>query len=297
MNIFITGIAGFVGQHLRDYFLKKGFSVTGIAKTQTSYAHICDINDTSRMADLLLQEQPDRIIHLAAISNVAGSFETERLTHEINYMGTLSLLQAARKATPKARILFVSSGQVYESASFPITETGKLEPLSPYASSKLAAEVLCLEFYCTKKMHTVVARSFNHIGSGQDEGFFIPSTLKQIKTALSSGQKELVLNVGNLTAIRDFLSVQDVCEAYSVLLEKGQPGKAYNVASGKGYSIREVIDIFAEVSGLKITINQDPARVRTVEKPSLIGNASELINLGWRQSQQFRDILKKLIHP
>jgi GDP-4-dehydro-6-deoxy-D-mannose reductase len=294
MKVFVTGGDGFVGKHLAAAFTTAGHTVTPVGGPQVSGG--VDIENVSQIAEALRDALPDAIIHLAAVSSVSRSHQHPRESMAVNAVGTTALLEAMRLVCPEARLLVVSSGEVYgRSASYgPLPEDAALEPLSPYAASKVAAESVAFQYHRSYGTHVVCARSFSHLGAGQAPTFAIPSFASQI-AAIRQGRASSTLLTGDMTPIRDFLHVADVVDAYGVLLEKGIPGTAYNVASGMGRSLQSLLDKLLELSGVQARIEVDPARLRPVEIPVLVGDASRLRSLGWEASrtveQALRDVL------
>jgi GDP-4-dehydro-6-deoxy-D-mannose reductase len=294
MKVFVTGGDGFVGKHLEAAFTAAGHTVTPVGGPHAPGG--IDIENVSQIAEALRDALPDAIVHLAAVSSVSRSHQHPREAMAVNAVGTTALLEAMRLVCADARLLVVSSGEVYGRAAArgPLPEDAPLEPLSPYAASKVAAEAVAFQYHRSYGTHVVCARSFSHLGAGQSPSFAIPSFASQI-AAIRQGRASSTLLTGDMTPIRDFLHVADVVDAYEVLLEKGVPGTAYNVASGVGRSLQSLLDQLLDLSGVQAHIEVDPARLRPVEIPVLVGNAWRLRGLGWLPSrtveQALRDVL------
>jgi GDP-4-dehydro-6-deoxy-D-mannose reductase len=248
------------------------------------------------VVNALERARPDAIVHLAGVSSVAYSHEHPVATYEINTLGALNVCVAMKSIAPAARLLYVSSGEVYGAVrgGTPATEQTALAPCSPYAASKVAAEGACLQFARSYGLRVVCARPFNHIGAGQAPTFAIPSFARQLIDARQSGRVATLL-VGNLEPVRDFSHVLDVVDAYRLLLLRGQSGEVYNVCSGHGRSIRSMLDELVELVGTPVDIQVDPAKLRPVDLPFLLGDATKLRALGWGPRLTVRDALTDLL--
>jgi len=294
MRVLVTGSEGFVGGHLLRGLSAAGHDV--IEAKGPALEDGVDVRDAEQMFALLDAARPDAVVHLAAVSSVAKSHRDPVETLDVNVVGTAALLSAARRAVPDARLLIVGSGEVYGRActDAPADESTPLEPLSPYAASKAAAETLALQFYRSYGTDVVCARSFGHVGRGQGPAFAVPSFAAQL-AAIRKGQAPPVLRTGNLTPLRDFLHVADVVDAYELLLTKGVSGSVYNVASGSGRTIRSLLDEMLELSGVRVKVEADPARLRPVELPALVGDPSRIRALGFRPRRKVREALKDVL--
>jgi GDP-4-dehydro-6-deoxy-D-mannose reductase len=239
---------------------------------------------------------PEGIVHLAGISSVAWSHQHPEETHRVNVRGTANLLDAVRKAVPRARVLLVGSGEEYGrlERGARAVETMQLAPLSPYATSKAEAERLGREAARASGLAVVLLRPFNHLGRGQASQFVMPSFARQL-VAIARGECAPLVQVGDLNPVRDFTHVADVVDAYLLLLERGMPEEVYNVCSGQGLSIREVLDALQELAGTRAEIRVDPGRLRPTEIPWLVGDPSKLERLGWQRRRQVRDALRDVL--
>ncbi len=294
MKVLVTGPDGFVGTHLCRALSAAGHEVVE-AKGPTAEEGV-DIRDVERLGELLHATHPDGVVHLAAVSSVARSHRDPVETLDVNVVGTAALLSAARKAVPGARLLVIGSGEVYGRGgeAAPAKESAALEPLSPYAASKAAAEMLALQFHRSYGTDVVCARSFSHIGRGQSVDFAIPSFAAQL-AAIRRNEAPPVLRTGDLSPVRDFLHVADVIAAYVLLLEKGAAGGVYNVASGAGHSLRSLLDDMLELCSVQAKIEVDPARLRPVEIPVLVGDPARLAALGWAVRHPLREALRDVL--
>ena len=296
MKVLVTGPDGFVGRHLCDRLAAEGHEVVQAPGPGSEEG--VDIRDATRLGALLHSVRPHAVVHLAAASSVGRSHRDPVETLDVNAVGTTALLSAARRAAPDSRLLIIGSGEVYGRASSetPADETTPLEPLSPYAASKAAAELVALQFHRSYGTNVVCVRAFSHLGRGQAQDFAIPSFAAQL-AAIKRGEAPPVLRTGDLSPVRDFLHVADVARAYELLMRVGVAGSVYNVASGTGRSIRSLLDEMLALSKINARVEVDPARLRPVEIPVLIGNPSRLTALGWKPqyelSAALRDVLEE----
>jgi GDP-4-dehydro-6-deoxy-D-mannose reductase len=294
MRVLVTGPDGFVGGHLCRALLSAGHDVVEAQGPTTGEGF--DIRDRARLGELFHSSRPDAVVHLAAVSSVGKSHQDPVETLDVNVVGTAALLSAARTAVPGARLLVIGSGEVYGrvASAMPTPETAPLEPLSPYAASKAAAEMVALQFHRSYGTNVVCVRAFSHVGSGQAADFAIPSFARQL-AAIRRGEAPPILRTGDLSPVRDFLHVADVVSAYEVLLRQGVAGRVYNVASGTGRSIRSMLDEMLDISATEAEIVVDPARLRPVEIPTMVGDPALLVALGWTPRHALREALRDVL--
>lgn len=295
MKVLVTGAAGFAGRHLVQELLRQGpvelvaASLDGLPAPgleATGVRWIClDTTSSESLADAIRGFEPDQVYHLAGQSSVGRSFEAPLETWEINATGTLRLLDALeRESRTRARVLIISSAEVYgavSEADQPIDESLPLRPITPYGVSKAAAELVALQMGAVGSVEVVVARSFNHIGPGQDVRFALPSIARQL-VRIQRGEAEPELRVGNLEARRDFLDVRDVVGAYVWLMRAGVAGEVYNVCSGEEHSLLEMVEKLVQLSATGARVVVDADRFRPADIPVLVGNPARLRALGWR---------------
>jgi GDP-4-dehydro-6-deoxy-D-mannose reductase len=278
MRALITGGKGFVGQWLATH-LKDGGDEVAVIDLET------DVADGAAVRRVMADVAPDAVYHLAAMTHVGESWEDPSQVLRVNVLGTAEILAAARSLGPGPgpRVLVVSSAEVYgvvEPSQLPLGEDTPAEPASPYAASKLAAEVVALQAWRGFGQPVVVVRPFNHIGPGQSPNFFVPALAKRIVEATRTGDSSL--RVGTLTTRRDFTDVRDVVAAYRILMEAGEPGSVFNVCSGQDVSMAEVAAQLLELAGADLKLETDPALVRPVDVPVLRGDAGRLrAATGW----------------
>lgn len=290
MRILVTGSTGFVGKHLCQYLESLGDEV--VAWPGPDGPGAIDVTDGESVSRHVRDAKPRGIINLAGISSVAWSHNNPATTFFVNVVGTVNLLQAARESSGPVRVLVIGSGEVY--GRLPegrrADEEDPLQPLSPYASSKSAAEEAARQYAASYGVDAVIARPFNHLGTGQAAQFVVPSFARQIAD-MKRGQRSKTLEVGDLSPIRDFLHVEDVIRGYRLLLERGTPGKAYNVCSGEPTSIRSLVAQLLAVASVEAEVRVTPERLRPVEIPWLVGDPSRLRALGWEPRRTVRQAL------
>ncbi len=296
MKVLITGITGFAGTHLATYLAKVGgVEVAGLdlqapakkvaAGLKHATIHCCDLADAGRVQKVIGQERPDAVVHLAARAQVAGAWEDAVAIMETNVVCTQSLLQALHQAAPAARVLLVSSSEVYGKVppeQMPIREDSPMKPNNPYSASKAAVEFIGLEYFYAFGAAVIIARPFNHIGPGQRGNFVVPALASQI-AEIEAGLKEPVLKVGRLDSERDFTDVRDIVRAYWLLIQKGEPGLAYNIASGTRHKIKEILDTLLKLSEIRPSVEHPRELMRPSDTPVVIGDSSRLRTLDdWR---------------
>lgn len=277
MRALITGGKGFVGQWLGAHLKDRGDDVA-VIDIET------DVADGAAVRRVMADIRPDAVYHLAAMTHVGESWENPSQVLRVNVVGTAEILASARALPVSPRVLVVSSAEVYGVVAperLPLGEDTPTAPASPYAASKLAAEVVALQAWRGYGQPVIVVRPFNHIGPGQSPIFFVPAFAKRIVEARRSGASSL--RVGTLTTRRDFTDVRDVVMAYRLLIEKGIPGEIYNVCSGRDVAMSEVAAQLLELAGTELALVTDPELVRPVDVPVLRGDASRLHAVtGWK---------------
>ena len=279
MRALITGAGGFVGPHLADHLHRAGDEVSPV-----DVAGGPDLRDPKGWIEVVGDVEPEVIYHLAGLSDVGASWEDPHRTFEINLLGTVAVLEAARLAGTR-RVVVISSAEVYgvtEPGDQPIGEDRPLRPRSPYGASKQAGEDVALHYHRAHGLETVVARPFNHIGPGQSPRFVAAAFADQIARA-ERADGPVPLRHGDLTPERDLTDVRDVVRAYRLLADAGRPGEVYNVCSGRSTSIAALLERLVSLSGAAVEPEPDPARFRPVEVPVQRGSFARLeAATGWR---------------
>lgn len=285
MRILITGISGFVGPYLARHIAETDpeAEIWGLvwaadpAEASSSVQMVDgDLTDISTLTTALNQVRPDIIFHLAAASSVASSWDHPGRFLEVNAVGTVNLLEVTRTLNLDTRVVASSSAEVYGAVPLdqqPITEDSPLEPLSPYAASKAAQDLLAAQYYHGYGMPTIRLRLFHHTGPGRPTQFVASSFAHQI-ARIERGLDPPRLAVGNLEAVRDFTDVRDIARAYWLAATRGIPGAAYNVCSNRSTSIRHVLDILLGHSEVDVEVEVDPSRLRAADIPYLVGDYS-----------------------
>ncbi|MBP0049714.1 GDP-mannose 4,6-dehydratase [Marinobacterium sp. AK62] len=292
-HILVTGGTGFVGRYLiaelqRTLPAAKLF-VTGrsvISASADVQVLPLDITDAAAVQQVVAQVQPDKVFHLAAQANVADSFKAPALTWQVNLQGSLNLFAALEALTHPVVLLNVGSADMYGRTFLQgrVEETAPLAPLNPYAASKAAADLAACALASSSSVQVVRLRPFNHAGPGQGEGFVIPAFAAQI-ARIEAGLQSPRLQVGDLSARRDFLHVQDVVAAYSAVAQAAeavQSGTILNVCSGVSHSVQSVLEALLAAARVDIEVVQDPARMRKSDIPVAEGSHAALQKLtGW----------------
>ena len=310
MRVLITGITGLIGSHLADFLLTQpGVEVSGFKRWRSPDANIrqlsgCvrmlegDVEDPFSVAAAIEQVRPERIFHLAAQSYPSESWGAPATTLQANVLGTLNVLEAARRVVPEARIHLAGSASVYgliRPDEVPITEDRPLRPLSPYGVSKAAQEMLGYQAFKSWNQQVYLTRSFIHIGPRQDARPAAQTFARQIAEA-EAGLREPVVQVGNLETRRDFLDVADVVQALWALVERGVPGEVYNLCSGRAPAISELLDLYLGLARIPLEVRQDPERMRPADEPILLGDNTKLCDAtGWQPQVPIEESARRIL--
>jgi GDP-4-dehydro-6-deoxy-D-mannose reductase len=293
--LFATGWSGFVGTAL-EAFLDEALDGGRFAALVPQRAP--DVTDEEALVRYLSENRPDYVIHLAAQSFVPEAFENPRATFEVNFCGTLNLLQALKSTGFAGRFLFIGSGDMYglvAPEALPIAETEPLKPRNPYAVSKVAAEALCFQWSRSEGLEIVMARPFNHLGPGQSARFVISDFARQV-IGIKQGTRAPEIHVGDIDVTRDFTDVRDVVRAYLALLEKGASGSVYNVCSSQEHSIRALLESMLDIAEVKAEIVQDRERMRPSEQTRVRGDNEKLrLETGWQPEIAIQDSLADIL--
>lgn len=293
----ITGGGGFVGPYLRAELTalgaqvwSSGVSGPGSAGTGSEHTVSLDVRRAAEVSALFQELRPQEVYHLAGITR-PGAGQSAAF-YEVNLQGTLNVLEAA--AAVGSSVLVVSSAYVYGAQSGLLTEDAPLKPVNAYGASKAAADLAAIS-YALAGHRVVRARPFNHVGPGQSPDFLLPTLVQQL-VQIEQGNLSPVLKLGNLDSVRDFTDVRDIVRAYPQLLREGENGEVYNLASGRGVSVRELANLVMRRSQRPLKLTTEPTRVRATDIPSLVGDASKLrAALGWRPTLTLEQTLDDML--
>lgn len=310
MRVLVTGIAGFVGPVVAGALRAAGHEVRGLVQPgppsprlvalglPAAALHEGDVTDATGLGRLLAATRPDAILHLAGLTFVPAAERDPAETYRVNVGGLLALLGAVRAEAPEARVLAVGSADVYgaiERSELPIREETPLRPVSVYGASKAAADVAAAQWARAYRLHVVRARPFNHTGPGQDAAFVCSALARQV-AAIEAGLQAPMLRVGNVDPVRDFSDVRDIAAGYVALLERGRAGDVYNLCSGSGSSIAEVIAILRTHARVPLGVRSDPALRRSVDVERIVGSHDHATrDTGWTPRIPLDDTLRDLL--
>jgi len=308
MRILITGMEGFVGSHLAEYALKQNVDVHGTALPGVSLKnlehivsvkiHPVDITNQDALNHLVQKINPKWIFHLAGQSNPSRSQRDPETTMRVNVLGNLNILEAARNLGTQTRVLIVGSADEYggvEQKIRHIPETYQLNPDTPYAVSKVCQDLMGLAYFKNYGLSVIRTRPFNHIGPRQALGFVATDFASQI-VSIEMGRRVPIMEVGNLDVIRDFSDVRDIVVGYWKLLEAGEPGEVYNLGSGKGISVRQLLEGMLALTPVKIKVDIQQQKVREEKRRKVASITKVRQSTGWKPqiplSRTLQDLLE-----
>jgi len=302
-STLVTGATGFAGSHLNDRLAGRTRLIGRYRRggrppdrTRPVDWHDVDLLDVTAMRRHLEAVRPARICHLAGAPLASTSWATAVPQLQINALGTHRLLEAVRLARVPCRVLVVTSAQIYQPGDDPIDENARLQPLTPYGLSKLAADQMARQAADVDGLDVVIARPFNHAGPRQRPEYVVSSLARQI-ARIEAGRAEPVLRVGNLSARRDLTDVRDVIEAYVRVLDVAPPGRPYNVCSGRAWQIADLLDELRHLSTVSVSVEVDRARLRASDAAVLQGDASRArAELGWMPHIPVEQTLKDTLN-
>lgn len=311
MRALITGITGFAGSHLTEYLLAEHpqVEVWGTYRWRSRMDNIlhledrirlveCDLRDATAVSRALEQSRPDYIFHLAAQSFVPSSWIAPNETLVTNVTGQVNLFEAVRSLGLDPVIQIACSSEQYglvHSDEVPIKETNPLRPLSPYAVSKVAQDLLGYQYFQSYGLKAVRTRGFNHTGPRRGHVFVTSNFCSQV-AAIELGQREPVIKVGNLDALRDFTDVRDMVRAYWLAVTRAKPGEVYNIATGVGIRIGDMLEKVLSLAKVKVRVETDPERLRPSDVEILIGDASKFrADTGWEPRIPFDQTVSDLL--
>lgn len=299
-KVLIFGVGGFVGSYLSREFIEHGYAVIGTDKTRSSILpsevgfYESDLLETEAVEGLVNKIQPDIIVNLAAISSVGASWSIPQTTMQVNVVGALNIMEAARKSERKPKILFVGSSEEYVISDFPMNEDRQLNASNPYGISKVTQEQFAKLYREQYGLKIYCVRPFNHTGVDQRDSFVLPSFCKQVAEIEKSG-KPGVMKVGNLKVKRDFSHVKDIVRAYRLIVESDNCELTYNVGSGIAHSLEDMLQYIVGLSSQKIEIEVDQSRFRPTDQPVVCCDYNLIkTELGWEPQYTVFDALKEM---
>ncbi len=316
MRVLITGIAGFAGSHLAEALAARGETLAGPVEPGTGIGNLAqvlerhpaalaperlpevDLRDAEAVAALVRDFVPDAVVHLGAVSYVPYAQAHPEEAFAVNVGGTRHVLEAVRPHCPRARVVVVSTSDIYRQEAngrMAMDEDHPQAPRNAYAASKAEADALAAQAAAREGLHVVRVRPFNHTGPRQEPRYVCADFASQVAAA-EAGRREPVIRVGNLEVWRDISDVRDIVWGYSLALERGRPGGVYNLCSGRAVPIREVLDRLVGLARVPIRVEVDPARWRPVENPWFQGSGARAQReLGWVPSIPLEQTLTDLL--
>ncbi len=312
-KFLITGFSGFVGRHFLQYLYEKneemqvyGIDIRKPAFDTSEYADRLEIQfkevnllNIEELREVLVDFKPTHILHLASFSSVAFSWQHPEESFVNNTNIFLNLTSILKETGIKCRLLSIGSSEEYGNVlpeHLPLREDMPLTPVSPYAVARVSQEMLSKVFVDSYHLDIILTRSFNHIGPWQDERFVVPSFIRRILNIKESGASEGTIETGDTTIVRDFVDVRDVVNAYYMLLMNGTPGEVYNICSGKGRALSEIIDNIADIVGVKVHTRVNPEFVRPNDNRVVIGSMDKLHKeLGWEPKNDLKQTMRDMV--
>jgi GDP-4-dehydro-6-deoxy-D-mannose reductase len=304
MKVLVFGVTGFAGQHLARALRSAGHEVHGAARAVASIAgagdipvSACDVRDADGVGALIDKVAPDAIINLAGLASSPAAHREPAQAFEIHTLGAVNIMEAVACRDAAPRVVIITSSELYgtiEEAELPLTEEAALRPTTIYAASKAAADLATRSFAMAKDVDVVCLRPFNHTGPGQRPDFVCPDFASQV-AAIARGEREPLIEVGNIDVVRDFSDVRDIARGYVAALARGSAGRVYNLCSGRGVSIRSMLEELCEIGGIAPEIRTAEERWRPAEVPRYWGSAAAAEReLGWVPQIPWRQTLEDL---
>ena len=306
-KVLITGITGMIGREFADSCLNQGWDVSGIARSSSSSRflnlkekykiHRVDITDASNISKVFETNKFDLVVHLAAQAFNSLSWDQEWYTHHVNTFGTINILNATRKYCPEAKILIACSSAQYGHADIkdgPLNENRALKPISPYGVSKATTELIGHQYFTNYGLKVYLPRLFIHVGTGHPPATAIQNFAMQL-AQIKKGLKDPIMEVGALSASRDFIDVRDGVKAMMMLIASDRVGFPINICTGRSYSIEEILNMLIKISGLKVKIVRASTLLRPADEKILLGDNTELSKLGFKQTYSIEETLEDVI--
>lgn len=302
-RVLITGASGFVGSYLARYLHEKGFEIWGTYRRRKEKLPLrlrwlrADLTDFREALRTVRSSRPTYVFHLAGQAVPRKAWEDPELTYRLNVGASVFLLEGIARFAPTARVVLVSTSQVYGSTFFAkerVCETDPVNPVTPYGASKLLMELVGLNFFKQHRVDIVIARAFNHVGRSQNASFVFADFCRQV-AMIEKKRKRPVLNVGNVSVTRDFVHVRDAARAYHILAVRGKSGEIYNVGSEKGTNLKEVIRYLKKESRTPFEVFSSKSRRQRNDVSCAISDCSKLRRLGWEPRESTWKALQEIL--
>ena len=310
MKVLITGISGFIGTYLAEYCLKQSCEVHGWVRSSSWKGpletikdrisiEVCNILDPEAVRERLDTLKPDWIFHLAGKSHIGVSWHEPQDTLQVNVSGQVNLLEAMRTLDLTSRIQIAGSSEEYgivQPEEVPVTEDTPLRPISPYAVSKVSQDLMGHQYFKNYGLRIVRTRSFNQTGPRRKE-FFVTSAFAKQVAMIEVGRQRPILHVGNIDVVRDFTDVRDTVKAYWLALKQCDDGEVYNICSGQGRKISDILDILRDLSEVKFEVKKDQTKIRPSDLPVMIGDGSKFHKkTGWKPQISLEESMQDLLN-
>lgn len=301
-KVLIFGVNGFVGSYIVDEFLDHGYELFGSDRagsarlTTLSNYYQADLLDSERIQEIVSDVNPQMIINLAAISSVGLSWKIPQETMQVNVVGTLNILDGVRKLSSPSKVLLIGSSEEYAPSLAPLSEESSIDATNPYGISKVTQERFA-EIYSQQYMIPIYGvRAFNHTGVGQSSTFVLPSWCKQIAD-IQISRKPGNVKVGNLEVVRDFSDVRDVVRAYRLLIESDNQNRIYNIGSGLGHSLKDILDLITSFCEPEVEIEVDRSLIRPTDVPYIVcDNEKARDDLNWIPEHSLYETLSEMFN-
>jgi len=312
-KVMITGISGFVGGHMVQFLTEcqNNLEIHGISRSKPAWDfvdipsellngnhfHQADLKDIPKIKSIIEEIQPDYILHLAAQSSVAESWKTPVFSFTNNTNIFLNIIDTVRLNDNGARVLSIGSSEQYGIVSendLPLSEDNPQCPANPYAVARVAQEQLARIYATGYGLDICCTRSFNHFGPGQTDRFVISAIVKQF-AKIAHGAQEPVIHIGYGAIVRDFVDVRDVVRAYNLLLTQGKRGEVYNICSGQGRSIHDIVTLLSTQFGIPVHVHQEQSQIRPIDNPRIIGSYQKILkDFGWKPTIPFEQSMRSM---